>query len=96
VTRPRFVKAIPADGELSRWTVQVGQHSPGVVVSKPWGHTVIWSAYLDGDPRRPVRITDPRSRGKAANALLLAAEQPDQLPSEKRSRARHPSGGGPQ
>lgn len=101
MTRPRFAKGIPAPGELSRWTVQVGRHSPGCVVSKRVGQAgATWLAYPDGDPTRAITYSDPRqndmgpegkarkffSRREAADALLLA---------EAESRARHPSGGGP-
>src|SRR5215216_2459318 len=100
MSRPRFAKATPHPGELSRWTVQVGRHTPGVVVSKRVGQTgANWLAYPGGDPRRAITYADPRqddggpqgkvrkffSRREAADALLLA---------EEASRARHPSGGG--
>lgn len=99
--RPRFPKGTPQPGELSRWIVQVGNWSPGVVVSKRVGQTgVTWLAYPDGDPARAITYSDPRqddmgpqgkvrkffSRREAADALLLA---------EAESRTRHPSGGGP-
>jgi hypothetical protein len=104
VTRPRFVKATPAAGELSRWTVQVGLHSPGVVVSKRWGQaSAYWLAYPDADPAKVIRYDGragpglrggkPRvflSRREAGDALLLAAEA-----ALGQSRARHPSEGGP-
>jgi hypothetical protein len=79
--RPRFVKAAPADGELSRWTVQVGLHSPGVVVSKRWGQaSAMWLVYPDADPQQVLRYNDGRRTGKvrvwlsrreAGNALVL-------------------------
>src|SRR5215216_7477805 len=109
MTRPRFVKATPQGAELSRWDVLVGAYLVGAVVSKRVGETgANWLAYRDGDPTRVITYSDPRqddggpqgkarkffSRKEAADALLLAVAQPDQLPSEKtRSRARHPSGG---
>jgi hypothetical protein len=87
--RARFVKATPADGELSRWTVQVGLHSPGVVVSKRWGQaSAMWLVYPDADPNRVLRYTDGRrvgkvrvflSRREAGDALILheAPQHPD-------------------
>lgn len=102
--RPRFVKANPRPGELSRWIVQVGGVAgpmPGVVVSKRVGQTgATWFAYPDGDPTRAITYSDPRQNdmGPEGNVrkFFSRREAADALLlAEAESRARHPSAGGP-